>query len=121
MPAGNRTGPAGFGPMTGRAAGFCAGFGVPGYINPVRGRGRGGYGRGGGRGFGGGFGRGWGGPGNMPHYGAYNAPPYPNVPQVTREQEVDMLKRQAEDLGQMLSGINARIEELGKENPAGEK
>ena len=23
------------GPMTGRAAGYCAGFGVPGYMNPV--------------------------------------------------------------------------------------
>jgi len=77
MPAGDRTGPMGQGPMTGRAAGFCAGFGVPGYanrpgiggflsrFNPFglfgrgaaavagfgRGRGRGrGFGRGGGRG-----------------------------------------------------------------------
>ena len=38
MPAGNGTGPAGLGPMTGRAAGFCAGFQVPGYMNPVVGR-----------------------------------------------------------------------------------
>jgi len=77
MPAGDRTGPMGHGPMTGRGAGICAGFGVPGYTNrpevggllsrfrpfgllgqgatPVagsgRGRGRGrGFGRGGGRG-----------------------------------------------------------------------
>jgi len=76
MPAGNGTGPMGQGPMTGRSAGFCAGFGVPGYANrpgiggflsrfwpfgrfsqatPMagfgRGRGRGrGFGRGGGRG-----------------------------------------------------------------------
>jgi len=35
MPAGDRTGPAGFGPMTGRAAGYCAGYPVPGYMNPV--------------------------------------------------------------------------------------
>lgn len=33
MPAGNATGPMGLGPMTGRGAGFCAGFGVPGYAN----------------------------------------------------------------------------------------
>ena len=39
MPAGNGTGPAGMGPMTGRAAGFCAGYPTPGYMNPVAGRG----------------------------------------------------------------------------------
>jgi len=35
MPFGNGTGSAGLGPMTGRAAGFCAGYPVPGYMNPV--------------------------------------------------------------------------------------
>ena len=34
MPLGDGTGPAGFGPMTGRAAGYCAGYPVPGYMNP---------------------------------------------------------------------------------------
>jgi hypothetical protein len=62
MPGGDRTGPMGLGPMTGRAAGYCAGFGMPGYANPAPGRGFGmGFGRGrglGGRGFGMGFGRG---------------------------------------------------------------
>jgi len=38
MPLGDGTGPAGLGPMTGRAAGFCAGYPVPGYMNPVLGR-----------------------------------------------------------------------------------
>ena len=38
MPRGDGTGPAGMGPMTGRAAGYCAGYGVPGYMNPVMGR-----------------------------------------------------------------------------------
>ena len=38
MPFGNGTGPAGLGPMTGRVAGLCAGFPVPGYMNPVTGR-----------------------------------------------------------------------------------
>jgi hypothetical protein len=37
MSFGDRTGPAGLGPMTGRAAGFCAGYPVPGYMNPVMG------------------------------------------------------------------------------------
>jgi hypothetical protein len=38
MPFGDGTGPAGLGPMTGRAAGFCAGYPVPGYMNPAVGR-----------------------------------------------------------------------------------
>ena len=39
MPAGDGTGPLGFGAMTGRAAGYCAGYPVPGYMNPIPGRG----------------------------------------------------------------------------------
>lgn len=47
MPRGNRMGPLGMGPRTGRAAGYCAGFGMPGYLNPYPGRGMGmGFGRG---------------------------------------------------------------------------
>ena len=46
MPGGDRTGPMGMGPMTGRGAGFCAGAGVPGFISRMGGaflgRGRGG-------------------------------------------------------------------------------
>jgi len=38
MPFGDGTGPAGLGPMTGRAAGFCAGYPMPGYMNPAVGR-----------------------------------------------------------------------------------
>jgi len=33
MPRGDGTGPRGMGPMTGRAAGYCGGSGVPGYAN----------------------------------------------------------------------------------------
>ena len=39
MPRGDGTGPAGMGPMTGRAAGYCAGYPVSGYMNPIPGRG----------------------------------------------------------------------------------
>jgi len=39
MPAGDGTGPLGLGPMTGRAAGYCAGYPVPGFMNPIPGRG----------------------------------------------------------------------------------
>lgn len=35
MPGGDGTGPRGFGPMTGRKAGYCAGFPVAGYANPI--------------------------------------------------------------------------------------
>jgi len=38
MPRGDGTGPMGFGPMTGRAAGYCAGYPVPGFMNPYGGR-----------------------------------------------------------------------------------
>jgi hypothetical protein len=47
MPRGDSTGPTGLGPMTGRAAGFCAGFEMPGYTNNAGRRGPGmGFGRG---------------------------------------------------------------------------
>ncbi len=38
MPNGDGTGPMGSGPMTGRAAGFCVGYSMPGYVNPVPGK-----------------------------------------------------------------------------------
>ena len=55
MPKGDKTGPQGLGSKTGRAAGYCAGYSVPGYMNPMRGCGRG-FGRGFGGRRGGGFG-----------------------------------------------------------------
>jgi len=66
MPFGDGTGPLGLGPMTGRAAGFCAGFGRPGFASPMPGYPHP-YGYGHltpvwprwGYGFGRGFGRGW--------------------------------------------------------------
>lgn len=50
MPQGNKTGPLGNGPMTGRKLGFCAGYDQPGYMNQP-GRSGTGQGRGGRRGF----------------------------------------------------------------------
>lgn len=38
MPFGDGTGPRGMGPMTGRGAGYCAGFARPGFANPILGR-----------------------------------------------------------------------------------
>ena len=119
MPGGDGTGPGGMGPMTGRAAGFCAGYSVPGYANPVGGRGMGmGWGRGfRGGGFGRGFGRGRAGYG-LPAYGgavnpyAYGGAVNPFVPTVAPQQELDSLKGQAEYLEDSLDGIKKRIEEL---------
>jgi len=133
MPGGDRTGPGGMGPMTGRAAGYCAGYSAPGYANPVAGRGYGGWGRGGGGG--GGWGRrnwyyatgltGWqraaygypaaagapyAPPAGVPPAGAPYVAPYAQGP--TREQEMEMLKSQAEYLGEALKNIDKRLEEL---------
>ena len=58
MPFGDGTGPRGLGPMTGRGAGYCAGYGQPGFASPMARRGW--YGFGMGRGWGRGMGRGWG-------------------------------------------------------------
>ena len=117
MPGGDRTGPMGMGPMTGRAAGYCAGYSVPGYVNPVSGRGGFGYGRGGGRGLGRGRGRGFGFRGaayayGNPNYGdPYLAAPYYG-PEVNPQQEAQMLKEQAKAMQGEISAINDRIKEL---------
>lgn len=120
MPRGDGTGPMGLGPMTGRAAGFCVGYSMPGYANPVSGRGyfgmgRGFFGRGGGRGR-----RNWfnatGLPGwqratmGMPAFGGA----YPYAPEITPKQEADILKNQADVLKSQLEDIQGRIETLGK-------
>jgi hypothetical protein len=128
MPLGDGTGPAGMGPMTGRAAGFCAGYPVPGYMNPVGGHGF--WGRGGGfRGRGGGRGRrhwfyatgmpGWARAGyGWPAWGAAGYPdapyPAPITPAMTTEQELAGLKQQAEYFKDALDEIGKRIEELEK-------
>lgn len=121
MPGGDRTGPAGMGPMTGRAAGFCTGNNVPGFANPVAGRGFGfgrGFGMGRGMGFGfrggrGGWGRGYGRAAYGPYpYDAAVAYNTPYAVQPTPDQEADMLKEQANYFEDALEGIKKRIAEL---------
>jgi hypothetical protein len=119
------------GPMTGRAAGYCAGYGVPGFMNPIPG-GFGGRGFGWGRGRGGwGRGLGWGRGrwfGGAPAYGAPYAAPFGSAApyaygapfgapyaQPSREQEMDGLKGQAEYLEDALEGIRKRLAELEAE------
>ncbi len=128
MPGGDGTGPMGMGPMTGRAAGYCAGYAVPGFMNPVGGRG--GWGRGRGGGFGG-HGRGWrnmywatGLPGwarsawGVPYApapaaaaaGPYAAHPY--APPTSRDAELEALRSQADYFSGALEEIRKRIDEL---------
>lgn len=113
MPGGDRTGPMGMGPMTGRAAGYCAGFSVPGYTNPLTGRGFGwNRGPGWGRGRGMGLGRGrWAVPcyRNAEHL-AVAAGPYGGTP--TQDQELEMLRSQQKGFQSALENIQHRISEL---------
>ena len=117
MPGGDRTGPTGMGSRSGRAAGFCAGYGMAGYTNVAPGGGGGmGFGRGrgfGGRGVGGG-GHGWrhrfhatGLPGWM-RFGGYP------IPQLEPDQELEKqdLKNQAKALQSELNMIEKRLGEL---------
>ena len=118
MPGGDGTGPAGMGPMTGRAAGFCAGYPVPGYMNPVGGRGY--WGRGGawGRGFGRGFGWARAGYGYPAQVDVVNPNmPYPEqfAPAVTPEQELTSLKQQADYFQNALDEIKNRMQQLEAE------
>lgn len=114
MPRGDGTGPMGMGSMTGRAAGFCAGYGVPGFANPGFGRGFGmGAGRGRGLGTGGGFGwrnryyatgmTGW-------QRGELRG--YPTAVPADQDQELDVLKNQTRYFEETLKGVRRRIEEL---------
>lgn len=118
MPAGDGTGPLGLGPMTGRAAGYCAGYPVPGYLNPIPGRGWFGFGAGrGGFPWGGGRGRVWGGGrgwwwrariyGNLAPY--YPAPGYPPL---TPEVESKLLKEHIAFLEEQIKLAQDRIKEL---------
>jgi len=125
MPGGDRSGPTGMGPRTGRGAGYCGGFEMPGYANPGPGGGfRAGFGFGGGRGFrGGGFrggGRGWrnrfyatGVPGWM-SYGGYAGPYQRPDPEFERR----ALRSEAEALESELEFIRKRLSEM--EGGAGE-
>ncbi|MBA7691919.1 hypothetical protein ES703_100475 [subsurface metagenome] len=133
MPRGDRTGPAGFGPMTGRGLGYCAGYDTPGYTRgPGMGLGRGwgrggGYGRGlawrrgGGRGFGGSWGYGapmYGPPVvPAPAYGplpAYGPPTTPEAQVSMLKQEKDYLESEMENIKNVLNDISKRIGELEK-------
>jgi len=118
MPGGDRTGPAGLGSMTGRGAGYCTGYVSPGFMTGMPEREFGRWPRGGGH---------WGRRNRFyatgltgrqrPVYG-YSGAPYemsygePLNPTPIREQELNVLKGQAEDLEDTLNRIKKRVEEI---------
>lgn len=85
MPGFDGTGPNGMGPMTGGGRGYCSpwGIGAGTYAYPRRT------------------------PYAYPFYGAYGVNPF--VPRMSREQELDFLKQQAEVLRDELNQIEAEI------------
>ena len=110
MPGGDRTGPTGMGPRTGRAAGYCSGYAAPGSLNPIRGRG---YGLGFERGFGfrGGRGPRWTGYPYANRYGAPYAPLY-SQPEPNLQQNLEALQDEARYLEGALEDIKKRIAKL---------
>jgi len=122
MPRGDRTGPEGMGPMTGRGMGYCSGYDTPGFANPAGagfgrgmargwGRGGGGFGRGmaWGRGMGRGWGRGGGGYGRG-GYGYWGAPAA--FPAPTPEDERTYLEIEMESLKAHMESIKKRLDQL---------
>lgn len=108
MPQGDRTGPAGAGPRTGRGLGYCSGFDAPGYGHPGYRHVRFGRGRAHGRGFG-------------RRYEFFDGPPgppvgwgYPAYTPRTREETLSDLRANADWLTSQLDTINKRIEALEK-------
>ena len=111
MPGGDRTGPMGQGPVTGRRLGYCAGFNSPGFAKgngAWTGRGFA-FGRGMGRGRG--TGRGWG--FGVP-YQNYSFASQWNAP-VSKEDEIRFLKSEADALKRSQQDIENRLKELEKE------
>jgi len=123
MPRGDGRGPVGYGPMTGRGLGYCAGFQVPGFANVWTGGGRamGGHRRG--------FRNmyyatglpGWARSGYSPGWQEDMSPPARSFAQQASdptgqrydfEGEKDRLKQQAQVLKQQLDHINSRLEVL---------
>jgi hypothetical protein len=115
MPAGDRTGPTGWGPMTGRGLGYCAGYGAPGCAAPATGLG---HGRGRGWGVGGRGWRHWYYATGLPGWARYGYPPFaayaPYWQPPSPEEETELLKDQAEALKRELDAIAKRLDELEK-------
>lgn len=94
--------------MTGRAAGYCAGYEAPGFMNPYGRRMGGGFGWGRGRGPFGGY---------PPGVGFWGAPygVYPYAPSYSGEQEKQALQSQVKFFEDQIAALRKRIEELESE------
>jgi hypothetical protein len=122
MPGGDRAGPRGFGPRTGRGAGYCAGYDAPGCGIPGPGIGNRayGYGRRYGRESGGRWSGGWGrgaGWGWRRRFYATGQPGWgwEGYGPATPQDEIAALKEDAEWLKSQLEAVNQRIAELEKD------
>ena len=105
MPRGDRTGPSGEGPNTGRGMGYCTDNDQPGHMNPQSN-----WGRGYGRRFRGGPGYGWGGGFGFRHgLGNYNQGNVTDVSEKTLiENEIRILKDQLSALEDRLSNTEKK-------------
>jgi hypothetical protein len=111
LPRGNKMGPMGFGPRSGRGAGFCAGYPAPGYLNPGPRRGRAFWHRG------------WGWchhpvPGHsMPYYPGYCvSQPNPDDERAILEDQAKMLQAEIDALKTDLKEIERRAQELRRQD-----
>ena len=104
MPGGDRTGPLGAGPRTGRGLGYCSGNPYPGWVY--------GPGRGWGFGRGRGWGRGFWGRGRWWWYGPYYPAPY-SVP-YDEKTEKQALEAEANFLKNRLKELEQRLAELSQ-------
>ncbi|MBN2070453.1 MAG: DUF5320 domain-containing protein [Candidatus Krumholzibacteriota bacterium] len=113
MPRGDRKGPAGEGPMTGRGAGYCSGNDQPGFMSAGSGMG---LRRGGGPGAGrmNRFNAGQRTPGGRRsgRYGGYPGPRGYRYTEETAGDEKSMLSAEAEILQKELDAIKKRLESL---------
>ena len=127
MPYGDRTGPQGAGPMSGRGMGFCAGYHYPGSENQ-------GWGLGAGRGrnYGAGYGRGGGGFGHRHGFRATGipgraryleyppaesgpySPTFAEAPQMYPKDEQKYLKSQIKHLEDHLAELSKRLKDLAE-------
>jgi len=101
MPRGDKRGPLGAGPMTGRGMGYCAGYDYPGFANPA-------WASGFGRGFRGGYGPG----GRAPYQAMSYGPPAGFERPFSKDDEIRYLRDQANYCGRLLEQINRRIAEI---------
>jgi hypothetical protein len=93
MPGFDGTGPMGIGPMTGGGRGFCSPWGIGAAMRTH------------------GFPRRA--PYALPYYGAYGLGPF--APRITREQEMEFLKSEAQAMRDELKELETRIAQLSEE------